>query len=108
MIPCALLGGQIFAGIVLAIGLILLGWYPLKHLCGLGKNRKIKINNLENGNCKLKEMRPLQTKTFPSRESAPDGSPLLENPVKTPIIITNSNTDDSLITTSTAISDKIN
>ncbi|XP_037825530.1 protein peste-like [Lucilia sericata] len=110
MIPCALLGGQIFAGIIFAIGLILLGWYPLKQLCCLGKNKKMKINHLENDSCKSNELRPLQTKKFPAKPHTPtlDGSPLLEKPAKIPTIVSNSNTDDSLNTTSTALSDKTN
>lgn len=104
MIPIALISGQIFAGVLFAIGLILLGWYPVKHLCSLSKNKKIKISHLENGSCKLNEMKPLQAKSYSTKQHTQtlDGSPLLEKPDK--IIISNSNTDDSLNTTSTAIS----
>ena len=107
MIPCALLSGQIFAGVLFATGLIFLGWYPIKHMCGFNRNKKLKINHLENGICKSSEMRPLQTKTFPAKQKTPDGSPLLEKPAKSSTIITSSNTDDSLNTSTTAtISDK--
>lgn len=94
VIPCVLLGGQIFAGVLFAIGLIMLGWYPVQQLCLLGRRRRtIKIHATENGNCKgtegkTYELKPLQSKTNPAhtqykdKTTTPDQSPLLEKSAK--------------------------
>lgn len=87
VIPCVLLGGQIFAGILFAIGLIMLGWYPIQHLCSFSRRRhSIKIHGSENGIGKMDQVKACELKPLKDnvqeKEKSLDQSPLLEKCTK--------------------------
>lgn len=75
-LPYVLLGGQIIAGLLFLIGLILLCWYPIKYVWSTHKIQEIKVYPAENGkaiNSKQSELKILETE-----KKTPDSSPLLE------------------------------
>uniref|UniRef100_A0A1B0BTQ7 Scavenger receptor class B n=1 Tax=Glossina palpalis gambiensis TaxID=67801 RepID=A0A1B0BTQ7_9MUSC len=75
-LPYVLLGGQIIAGFLFLIGLILLCWYPIKYVWSTHKIQEIKVYPAENGkaiNSKQSELKILETE-----KKTPDSSPLLE------------------------------
>uniref|UniRef100_A0A1A9WDM7 Scavenger receptor class B n=1 Tax=Glossina brevipalpis TaxID=37001 RepID=A0A1A9WDM7_9MUSC len=75
-LPYLLLGGQIFAGFLFVIGLILLCWYPIKYVWSAHKIQEVKVYASENGktiNSKQSELKILE-----SEKKTPDSSPLLE------------------------------
>uniref|UniRef100_A0A1I8M439 CD36 family protein n=1 Tax=Musca domestica TaxID=7370 RepID=A0A1I8M439_MUSDO len=89
LIPRVLLGGQIFAGVLFAIGVIMLAWYPMQHLCFGRRNRRgtsstNKIHSSENG--VVAELKALQN----HKDTVPEQSPLLEKSTKS-LTITESN-----------------
>ncbi|XP_075153553.1 protein peste-like [Haematobia irritans] len=98
MIPRVLLGGQIFAAILLAIGIVMLVWFPVQHLCLSRRHRNsITLHNSENGkfgqqatSCELKPLHtPPKSPAIPkqiSEECKPDHSPLLEKSIKAVVI----------------------
>uniref|UniRef100_A0A1I8NNC5 Protein croquemort n=1 Tax=Stomoxys calcitrans TaxID=35570 RepID=A0A1I8NNC5_STOCA len=94
LIPRVLLGGQIFAGILFALGLLMMGWYPMQQLCSnSSRNKSSKIHGTENGKlgqaspCELKPLNhtPTKSPSIPKKrnsDSTPDQSPLLEKTAK--------------------------
>lgn len=115
VLPIVLMSGQIFAGVCLAAGLILLCWAPVMHLMSWCRSHRyeLKTQGKSNGQFKSRsqfssaeELKSKASATLAGEKSAggsPDSSPLLEK-VRKPTII-KSQTGESVATASTAISD---
>ncbi|XP_017060504.1 protein peste [Drosophila ficusphila] len=114
VLPIVLLSGHIFAGVCLAIGIILLCWGPVQNLVSSCRNRRydLKTQTKTNGQYKSRSQfssaEELKSKASTlvcekSVKGSPDSSPLLEK-VRKPTII-KSQTGESVATASTAISD---
>ncbi|KAH8249240.1 hypothetical protein KR032_007575 [Drosophila birchii] len=111
VLPIVLMSGQIFAGVCLAAGLVLLCWAPVMHLMSWcrGHRYELKTQGKSNGQFQSRshfssaEELKAKASTEKSAKGSPDSSPLLEKERK-PIII-KSQTGESVATASTAISD---
>jgi len=114
VLPVVLMSGQIFAGVCLAIGIILLCWAPVQNLLSTCQNRRydLKTQTKTNGQYKSRSQfssaEELKSKASTlacekSVKGSPDSSPLLEKSLKP--TITKSQTGESVATASTAISD---
>ncbi|XP_037708541.1 protein peste [Drosophila subpulchrella] len=114
VLPVVLMSGQIFAGVCLAIGIILLCWAPVQNLLSTCQNRRydLKTQTKTNGQYKSRSQfssaEELKSKASTlacekSVKGSPDSSPLLEKSPKA--TITKSQTGESVATASTAISD---
>lgn len=104
MIPHVILGGQIFAGILFAFGLLLLCWLPAKWFLSLCRKKlnwetKLKVEECTFSGEKLKEAEPLRSKCIEEANTTHD-SMLLKKLETIPMstAITNAHTNVSLNT----------
>ncbi|XP_034472920.1 protein peste [Drosophila innubila] len=113
MLPLVLLAGQIFSGLCLAIGLILLCWTPAQHLLSSCRNRHydVKSNGQFKSRSQFSSAEELKSKasTLVCEKNAGisiDSSPLLVPNSKHVMVMPKSQTRDSVATASTVISEK--
>ncbi|ALC38826.1 santa-maria [Drosophila busckii] len=97
LLPMVLLGGHIFAGFCLAIGLILLCWLPMKLLLSLCRSREydVKMQHKTNGQYKSRDDSSSEKLPADSEKIAPDSSPLLDEAQRKLPVLINSPTKDS-------------
>lgn len=118
VLPLVLLSGHIFAGLCLAIGIVLLFWAPVQQLLGWCRSRNYDVNMQHKSNGQFKNRsqgssaEELKSKASTlvcekSASASPDSSPLLEKNSKAIQIMPKSQTGDSVATASTAISDSL-
>lgn len=116
LLPLVLLSGHIFAGVCLAVGLIMLLWMPVHQLLTWCQTREydVKMQHKSNGHYKSRSQfssaEELKSKasTLVCEKSAgatPDSSPLLERNRKATVLMSKSQTGDSMATASTALSE---
>ncbi|KAM8716243.1 hypothetical protein ACLKA7_003171 [Drosophila subpalustris] len=112
MLPLVLLAGQIFAGVCLTIGLILLCWTPARHLLNSCRHREynVKANGHHKSRSQFSSAEELKSKASTlvcekSARDSPDSSPLLVPNCKPVKLMTKSQTGDSVATASTVISE---
>lgn len=116
VLPLVLLSGHIFAGLCLAIGMLLLFWAPMQQLIHWCRSRNYEVNMQHKSNgqfknrsqCSSAEELKSKASTLVCEKSAsvtPDSSPLLDRNRKAIQIMSKSQTGDSVATASTAISE---
>jgi len=116
MLPMVLLAGQIFSGLCLAIGLVLLCWIPAQQLINSCHSRYYGVNIQQKSNgqyktrsrCSSSEELKSKASTLVCEKSAgvsQDSSQLLDSNRKPVKLMTKSLTGDSVATASTVLSE---
>ncbi|EDW12640.1 protein peste [Drosophila mojavensis] len=109
LLPVLLLAGQIFAGICLAVGLILLLWMPIQQLLSWCQSRQYDVKTQQKSNGQYKSRSQFSSaEELKSKAStlvcekntgeSPDSSPLLERNIKPAVVIAKSQTSDNEVT----------